>query len=39
MEISEKISFVNLINTNHYPWLIPEYCDEMIKNIKYLVYN
>jgi len=29
-----KISFINLIDTNHNPWLIPEYCDEMIRQIK-----
>jgi flagellar basal body rod protein FlgB len=32
-----KIHFINLINTEHFPWEIPEYSDEMIRQIKYFV--
>ena len=32
-----KIHFINLINTGHFPWEIPKYSDEMIRQIKNFV--
>jgi len=30
----KNVNFINLVNTNHYPWFIPKYSDEMIRQIK-----
>lgn len=32
-----KIQFINMINTGHFPWEIPEYSYQMIKQIKCFV--
>ena len=32
-----KVTYINFIDTNHFPWYIPYYSNEMIKQIKCLI--